>query len=74
MNEAGTIKLSLYDASGRFVTSLPPIATTGPGRYEQSWDGHNRQGEYVSPGLYYAKIEGVGSHSDHQYRRVVAVK
>jgi hypothetical protein len=75
VNEAGTIELAIYDASGRFVTSLPPVAAGGPGRFEQSWDGHNRQGEYVSPGLYFVKIEGKGAlHSDHQYRRVVAVK
>jgi len=75
VNDAGTITASLYDASGQFVSSLPPVTTTGPGRYELLWDGKNRQGEYVSSGLYFARIEGKGAlHSDHQFRRVVAVK
>jgi hypothetical protein len=74
VNEAGTIDIRIYDASGQFVTGLPPVAPTGPGRYELSWDGRNRQGAYVSPGLYYASIEGKGTRQDKQFRRVVAVK
>jgi hypothetical protein len=75
VNDAGTINISIYDASGQFVTSLPPAAATGPGRYELSWDGRNRQGEVVSSGLYYARIEGHGAqHEDKQFRKVVAVK
>jgi hypothetical protein len=75
VNETGTIDIRIYDASGQFVTGLPPVTAAGPGRYEFSWDGKNRQGSYVSPGLYYARIEGRGaSREDKQFRRVVAVK
>jgi hypothetical protein len=75
VNDTGTIDIRIYDASGQFVTGLPLIGSTGPGRYELVWDGKNSHGEYVSSGLYFAKIEGKGAlHSDHQFRRVVAVK
>jgi hypothetical protein len=75
VNDAGTLDIRIYDASGQFVVGLPVVSTTAPGRYEVQWDGKNRQGEYVSSGLYFAKIEGKSAqHSDHQFRRVVAVK
>jgi hypothetical protein len=75
VNEAGTIKISIYDASSQFVTSLTPITTTGPGRYEVIWDGRNRQGEVVGAGLYFVRIEGhSAAHNEKQFRRVVAVK
>lgn len=74
-NEAGAIDISIYDAGGQFVISLPKGTSAGPGRVEMLWDGRNNQGAYVSPGLYHARIEGKGSaHEDTQFRRVVAVK
>ncbi len=75
VNGPGTIDIRIYDASGQFVTGLPPITATAAGRYELSWDGRNRQGSVVSSGLYFARIEGrTASHEEKQFRRVVAVK
>jgi hypothetical protein len=74
INEAGTVDIRISDAGGQFVASLNGSAT-GPGRLELVWDGHNRQGEQVSSGLYIAKIHGHSTlHDETQYRRVVAVK
>lgn len=74
VNEAGTFDIRIYDAGGQFVTSFRED-TTGAGRYEVNWDGHNHQGADVSPGLYIAKIHGHSpQHDETQYRRVVGVK
>jgi hypothetical protein len=74
VNEAGTFDIRIYDAGGQFVTSFRQD-TTGPGRYEVDWDGHNSQGSFVSSGLYIAKIHGHSPvHDETQYRRVVGVK
>ena len=74
VNEAGTFDIRIYDAGGQFVTSFSQD-TTGAGRSTVSWDGHNRQGAFVSPGLYFAKIHGHSpTHDETQYRRVVGVK
>jgi hypothetical protein len=73
-NESGTADIRIYDAGGQFVTSFKE-SIAGPGRTEITWDGHNRQGELVSSGLYVAKIHGYSAlHDDTQYRRVVGVK
>jgi len=76
VNEAGTIKISIYDASSQFVTSLTPITTTGPGRYEVLWDGRNRQGEIVGAGLLLSRASKATARCirKKQFRRVVAVK
>ena len=75
VNDAGTIDIRIYDASGQFVAGLPPVAATGAGRYVLLWDGQNRQGVTVSPGLYFARIEGrSASREDRQFRGVVAGK
>jgi flagellar hook capping protein FlgD/glycosyl hydrolase family 72 (putative glucanosyltransferase) len=74
VNGAGAFDIRIYDAGGQFVTSFRQD-TAAAGRYTFDWDGHNRQGAYVSPGLYFAKIHGHSSgHEETQYRRVVGVK
>jgi hypothetical protein len=71
---AATIDVAIYDAGQQFVTSISR-STTGQGRLEVSWDGRNSQGAHVSPGLYFARIEGRSNgREDKQFRRVVAVK
>jgi hypothetical protein len=71
---AVNIAIKIYDAGGQYVTSLNN-SSSGPGRVELNWDGRNRQGAYVSSGLYIARIEGSGAgKEDKQFRRVVAVK
>lgn len=74
LNAAAGVDIRIYDAGGQFVASLNRTAS-GAGRVELSWDGRNRQGDLVSPGLYVARIEAKGAdREDKQYRRIVAVK
>jgi len=73
-NESGDVDIRIYDAGGQFVASLNG-SVTPPARLELFWDGHNRQGSLVSPGLYIAKVHGHSpTHDETQYRRVVGVK
>lgn len=71
-DEAGTVDLRIYDAGQQFVTSLARDVQAG--RTEILWDGRNRQGALVAPGLYFVRIHGRGTHEDTQFRRVVGVK
>ncbi|MEJ5390614.1 MAG: M14 family zinc carboxypeptidase [candidate division WOR-3 bacterium] len=43
--------LKIYDKSGRMVTDLPLLNTT------LVWDGKDRKGKTVSPGVYFARFE-----------------
>jgi hypothetical protein len=53
---AGTVHLTVYDASGRRVTSLIDGALPG-GTYNQRWDGRDASGRDVSSGIYYYRLE-----------------
>jgi len=71
---AATVTIKIYDAGGQYVASLSN-SSSGPERLELHWDGRNRQGAYVSSGLYVARIEGSGGGKEEkQFRRIVAVK
>ena len=55
-------RLEIYDAFGRFVTSLGPDSSSEWGRF--TWNGENAAGEAVSGGVYFYKLsygEGVWS-------------
>jgi hypothetical protein len=74
VNSAATVSIRIYDAGGQFVTSFSR-SSDGAGRVEIIWDGYNRQGARVSPGLYIARIEGNGGgQDDTQFRKVVVVR
>lgn len=71
---AGSASLSIYDTAGQFVTSFK-VGVTPPARTEVFWDGRNSQGESVSSGLYFVRIDGEGAgRSETQFRKVVGVK
>lgn len=71
-NEAGRVDLRIYDAGAQFVTSLARDVQAG--RSEILWDGRNRQGALVAPGLYFVRVHGQGAHEETQFRRIVGVK
>lgn len=74
LNAAAKVDVDIYDAGGQSVASYTRVAN-GAGRLEINWDGRNRRGDPVSPGLYVARIKASDATRDEkQYRRVVAVR
>ena len=52
---ADRVRVSLFDVNGRLVKTLAN-AHLGPGRHEVAWDGTDRWGSRVSPGIYFAYV------------------
>lgn len=56
VSETSAIRLSVYDISGKLVTTLMN-ETRSAGRHEVYWNGQDAQGNSVSSGVYFARIE-----------------
>ncbi len=56
INSIQKVSLKVYDIQGRFIRSLLNN-TMHVGKHEISWDGHNNQGESVSAGVYYYRLQ-----------------
>lgn len=52
---AGTVRLELYDASGRRLRTLADSHFIA-GRSQLSWDGRDEQSRSVDPGMYWARL------------------
>ncbi len=52
----GTVRLVVFDASGRRVRTLADGAFLA-GRHRVAWDGADDRGTRVAPGVYYARLE-----------------
>ncbi len=50
------VSLRIYDIAGKFVKELLN-SNIEPGNYTISWDGSNQDGEKVSSGHYFVRIE-----------------
>ncbi|MFH1221087.1 MAG: FlgD immunoglobulin-like domain containing protein [Candidatus Eisenbacteria bacterium] len=59
---AGEVKITLYSATGQMVRTLV-AERKGPGEYNVAWDGTNAQGQRVSSGVYFYKMEASGYKS-----------
>ena len=73
--EAGTVSLSIYDATGKLIRSLP-IGYQSAGFYENRthaayWDGRNALGEPVASGVYFYQLT---TPSFQQTRRMLILK
>ena len=73
--EAGTVSLSIYDATGRLVRTLP-LGYQSAGFYENRthaayWDGRNALGEPVASGVYFYQL---ATPSFQQTRRMLILK
>ena len=73
--EAGAVSLSIYDAGGRLVRTLP-LGYQPAGFYQNRshaayWDGRNALGERVASGIYFYQLT---TPSFQQTRRLVIVK
>lgn len=53
------VRLAIYDAQGRLVTTLASGPHTA-GRYLLRWDGEDRHGRAMPPGVYFARITSAG--------------
>ena len=51
--------LRVFDAKGRLVRVLVDEARM-PQRYVESWDGRDRRGRLVAPGIYLYQLEAPG--------------
>ena len=56
--QAGAIRLSIYDLSGRHMTLLAEGAQEA-GRHTVKWNARNNRGQKLSPGVYFARLESV---------------
>ncbi len=61
MSARADVRLSIYDAQGRFVRSLID-ETRSVGRHQVEWDGRDASGASVGAGVYYYRLQ-VGGYS-----------
>ena len=54
--QASHVNLRIYDLTGGLVTELVDETTT-TGRHAATWDGRDRSGQIVAPGVYIARIQ-----------------
>jgi len=55
---AGTqSSIKVYDVQGRLVRTIFETESFQPGDYNFTWDGLDRNGSKVSPGVYYCKLQ-----------------
>jgi hypothetical protein len=62
MGEAGPVRVSVHDASGRLVRTLARGALTA-GTHALSWDGRNGAGRAMPAGLYLVSVEAGGTRA-----------
>jgi hypothetical protein len=60
IEQAGDVRLTIFDVSGREVTTLVN-GFTPAGPHALHWDGRNTQGNPVSSGVYYYRLESVNN-------------
>lgn len=65
---SGPVDLRIYDLAGREVRSLVKGQWFAAGTYTQAWDGRQRNGQAVPPGVYFARLRTGG---DEICRRIV---
>jgi lysophospholipase L1-like esterase len=53
----GSMKTMIFDSSGREVAILPQVTFNNPGEHWLVWDGKDRHGKLVAPGVYLFSIE-----------------
>lgn len=61
MERGGTVRLAVFDASGRMVRQLAngPIAA---GAHTMTWDGRDDRGLTVPSGIYFYRLDAGGQH------------
>ena len=54
------VSLAIYDVVGRLIKTLVQTSKLEPGTYNLIWDGKTDEGQYVSPGIYFCRLEAKG--------------
>jgi PKD repeat protein len=58
-SQTGRVKVSIFDLQGRLVRTLEPGAYLEAGYHDFQLDGRNEQGERLSSGVYFYRVEAV---------------
>ena len=69
LNGDGMVRI--YDVKGMLVQNLIENRIFYPGEYKAFWDGRDKRGEQVAPGVYYCKLQ-IGSRT--LTKRIVLLK
>ncbi|MFQ6104352.1 MAG: GDSL-type esterase/lipase family protein [Candidatus Glassbacteria bacterium] len=67
----GTIAARIYDASGRDVASFPSADFDVPGEHWFVWDGRDRSGDVVAPGVYIMTVDWTSRGGGGRERQVI---
>jgi hypothetical protein len=59
LEQEATVKLSIYDSSGRLVKVLA-AGLMGAGEHSLEWDGRDASGRSSASGTYFARLQGEG--------------
>jgi hypothetical protein len=70
VNERTPVTLNVYDVQGRLVRQLVDT-TREPGAYTAQWNGRNLNGESVSSGIYFYRLQ---AGSEVQTKKMVMLK
>ncbi|MDQ7027959.1 MAG: FlgD immunoglobulin-like domain containing protein, partial [Anaerolineae bacterium] len=65
VDKAQEIKLTIYNISGQLVRTLVN-ARFAKGNFEAVWNGKDNQGQSVSSGIYFSRLQGEGTSSMKQ--------
>ncbi|HMB68178.1 MAG TPA: FlgD immunoglobulin-like domain containing protein, partial [bacterium] len=68
---AASVRLAVYDVSGRLVRSLLEDASLAAGPHQVEWDGSDGSGRLATPGMYYYRLE---SRQGSASRRVLLLR
>ena len=73
--EQSRVSITVYDVNGRVVAKLFQ-GDQATGLHDVHWDGRNQQGDAVSTGVYFYKLEAVGidGNSFIQTRKMLMLK
>jgi hypothetical protein len=63
---AGSVRLALYDVTGRQVAVLAD-GVLGAGHWVRGWDGRDVAGRRAPPGVYLARLEGPGGSASRRF-------
>jgi hypothetical protein len=59
LEHASTVRLAIYDVAGQRVANLVD-QVEAPGWHTRAWDGLDRRGARLKPGVFYARLEARG--------------